>query len=68
MPMLNAAWHKKHPMPMKSSLEQRVEWHLGHAQACGCREMPPTVVAELRRRRIAVPKRRPARSISKPKP
>jgi hypothetical protein len=54
MATLNVIWHKKHPMPMKSSLEQRVEWHLGHAKACGCREMPPTVLAELRRRRIAV--------------
>ena len=67
MAMLNATWHKQHPMPMKSSLEQRVEWHLDHAKACGCREMPPTVLAELRRRRIAVPHRRSARPIAKPK-
>ena len=68
MAMLNATWHKQHPIAMKSSLAQRVEWHLTHAKACGCRDMPPTVLAELRRRRIAVPKRRLAKPVSKSKP
>jgi hypothetical protein len=58
MSKLNAPWHKQHPMPMKSTLDQRVEWHVAHAKACGCRDMPPTIVAALKSRRIAVPTRR----------
>lgn len=48
---MNAAWHRKHPMPKNPSLEQRVDWHLAHADACGCRRMPPTVIKALRVRR-----------------
>jgi hypothetical protein len=61
MTKLNAAWHLKHPMPPNASLDQRVRWHLGHAKACGCREIPPSMLAEFKTRRIAVPARRPGR-------
>ena len=47
---INAFWHQKHPMPKNPALEQRVDWHLAHAKACGCRNIPKTVVAELQRR------------------
>lgn len=56
--MLNAAWHDTHPMPKSATLDQRVTWHLAHAKACGCRAMPATVAAELKRRGIAAPQRR----------
>jgi hypothetical protein len=46
-------------MPMGSTLDQRVEWHVAHARACGCREMPPTVIKELKRRARQTPKRSP---------
>jgi hypothetical protein len=36
-------------MPKNASLAQRVQWHLAHAKVCGCREIPETVRAELRR-------------------
>ena len=58
MSKLNAAWPKKHPMPMKSTLAQRVTWHVSHAKACGCRDLPPTIVSELKARRIAQPAKR----------
>jgi hypothetical protein len=48
---MNALWHRRHAMPKTPSLEQRLRWQVAHAKACGCRKMPPTVVAELRRRR-----------------
>jgi hypothetical protein len=57
---INAAWHARNPMPPKAALEQRVAWHLRHAKACGCREIPATVVAELRRLGRRVPARRKA--------
>lgn len=47
---MNVEWHTNHKLCRNATLEQRVEWHLEHAQACACREMPASVVAELRRR------------------
>ena len=47
---LNAEWHLAHRMPPKATLEQRLAWHLEHAQHCGCREMPASIRAELARR------------------
>jgi hypothetical protein len=50
--MLNKEWHKAHPMPMKSTLDQRVEWHLEHQKHCGCRkELPRTIREEIDRRK-----------------
>jgi hypothetical protein len=56
--LINAKWHKQHVMPMGSTLSQRVDWHVAHAKACGCREIPPTVLKELRRLGKSAPKRR----------
>ena len=53
--MLNAAWHDAHPMPARATLAKRVDWHVAHAKACGCRPMPATVVAELKRRGATKP-------------
>lgn len=50
---LNAAWHEAHPMPPNPTLDQRVEWHLAHAEACGCRPTPLSVAAEIARRDAA---------------
>ena len=51
--MINAAWHEGHPMPPRATLDQCVTWHVAHAKACGCRPMPASVVAELKRRDAA---------------
>jgi hypothetical protein len=53
MERLNATWHLKHPMPRNASWEQRVKWHIGHAKACDCREVPKTILAEFKTRRIS---------------
>ena len=42
---LNAAWHKRNPMPRNPTLNQRVTWHLAHARACGCRPIPKSVLS-----------------------
>ncbi len=55
--MLNRDWHKTHRMPEHPTLEQRVDWHLAHAIACGCREMPDTIKREIEKRGLAVPER-----------
>jgi hypothetical protein len=56
---MNARWHATHPMPRNASLDDRVTWHLAHADHCACRGIPATVAAELRRRERAVPVRSP---------
>lgn len=61
MGKINAAWHEAHPMPKNPSLDERVDWHLAHAAACGCRGLPASILAELARRGIAPPSP-PARS------
>lgn len=54
-PKLNREWHLSHRMPMHSTLDQRVEWHIEHLKHCGCRkDLPPTILKELTRRGIDV--------------
>ena len=55
---MNREWHLAHVLGSKASLDRRVEWHLEHAQVCGCWPIPPSVVAEMRARGIDVPERR----------
>jgi hypothetical protein len=56
MSNINAAWHKANLMPKKATLEQRVDWHLAHLKACGCRkDLPTSIVTELKRRGIKPP-------------
>lgn len=57
-PRINAAWHRAHRMPAGATLAQRVRWHAGHARACGCREMPASIAAELRKREVVVLRRK----------
>jgi hypothetical protein len=49
-PRLNAEWHRANRIPAKPTLDQRIAWHLAHAEACGCRKMPAGIVAELKQR------------------
>jgi hypothetical protein len=49
---LNATWHRTNRMPVRASLDQRVEWHLAHAKACSCRDLPASILKELKRRGI----------------
>jgi hypothetical protein len=42
---INAAWHRKHPMPKNPTVEQRVAWHREHAVECACRPVPPKLRA-----------------------
>jgi hypothetical protein len=48
--LMNAEWHKKHPMPKNPTLEQRVRWHISHARQCGCRPMPAPIIIEIKKR------------------
>ena len=48
---MNAEWHRKNRMPKNATLEQRINWHKGHAKACSCREMPESIRKEIERRK-----------------
>jgi hypothetical protein len=56
---INQAWHSKHRMPARATLEQRIRWHLAHARHCACREIPRTVLAALEQRGVKPPRARP---------
>jgi len=38
---INADWHRSHKMPKNPTVDQRVEWHVAHAEHCRCRPIPP---------------------------
>lgn len=42
--MLNRKWHQQNRMPDGATQQQRIEWHVAHAKACGCRPIPPTLL------------------------
>lgn len=60
MGKINAGWHKSNRMPSRATLDQRVEWHLAHLRACGCRtDLPASIQAELKRRGLIPGERTP---------
>jgi hypothetical protein len=56
---INRDWHDRHRMPKRATLVERVRWHVAHTRACGCRALPKSIVAELKRqgRRLPTGKR-----------
>lgn len=44
---MNARWHQQHRMPQNAGLSARVAWHVAHRKACGCRPVPPSILAAL---------------------
>jgi len=47
---VNAEWHRAHPLGTHASLDDRVAWHLSHAEACACRPVPASIAAEIHAR------------------
>ncbi len=52
---LNRRWHRDNRMPERPSDEQRIAWHLEHAQVCGCRPIPKGVLKLLQAKGIEAP-------------
>ena len=44
---LNKEWHRLHRMPPRATREERVKWHVAHARACACREVPGSIKADV---------------------
>ena len=53
--MINAIWHRAHPMPKNPTLDQRIAWHVAHAEHCGCRPIAGRLREEMERRGIEIP-------------
>jgi hypothetical protein len=49
---INKEWHVAHPMPKNPSIEQRIEWHVEHCKNCACRDIPPKLKVEIKKRNI----------------
>lgn len=54
---INAKWHRANRMPANPTLDQRIAWHLAHAEACGCRAISGKLKQEMERRGIKIPSR-----------
>jgi hypothetical protein len=50
LPSLDAEWHRLHELPPHPTREQRIDWHVHHARACGCGTLPETIRAEVQLR------------------
>ena len=37
---MNKLWHEQNKMPLKPTLEQRIQWHKEHQKHCACRKAP----------------------------
>ena len=44
---MNAEWHKKHVLPKRASLEERIAWHREHQKRCACRPVPATLEKQM---------------------
>lgn len=49
---INKEWHLKHPMPQHPTIDQKIEWHLAHQKACGCRKITAKLAEEMKKRGI----------------
>ena len=54
---INAAWHRQNPMPKNPTIDQRIAWAIEHATACGCRDIPAKLRAEMDKRGMVPPPR-----------
>jgi hypothetical protein len=49
---LNREWHLKHSMPKNPTEEERLRWHAEHMTHCHCRDVPPKLLAEMKKRQL----------------
>ena len=52
MSKTNKLWHERNRMPRNPTVQQRIEWHLAHADNCGCRPVPQGVLSLMQARGI----------------
>ncbi len=40
---MNTDWHEEHQLAPSAPMDERVRWHLQHADKCACRPIPKDV-------------------------
>jgi hypothetical protein len=45
---INKEWHEQNKMPLKPTLEQRMQWHLEHQKNCQCRPIPENLKKQMK--------------------
>ena len=53
MSTINREWHEKNRMPSNPTIEQRMIWHIEHAEHCLCRPIPEKLAAEIKKWKAA---------------
>lgn len=53
---INKDWHQANKMPKKPTLDQRIVWHVEHAKYCSCRPLHGSILEEIKKRGISIPK------------
>jgi hypothetical protein len=46
---INKVWHEKNKMPKNPSDEDRITWHIKHAENCACRQPSAKLLAEMKK-------------------
>jgi hypothetical protein len=58
MSKINREWHLANKMPKSASrrttLDQRVAWHVAHARNCTCRPLDGKILEEIKKRGIVI--------------
>jgi hypothetical protein len=49
---MNKLWHAENRMPAKATLEQRIQWHKEHQEHCACREVPKSLLAYIKIKKL----------------
>jgi hypothetical protein len=49
---MNKEWHKANKLSPKALLDERIRWHLAHAKQCGCRPIPQSILAVIKKRKL----------------
>ena len=53
---INKEWHLQNKMPKNPTLDERVKWHIDHANNCSCREIPAKIKEEIKKREVDLQK------------
>jgi len=46
---MNKRWHDRHKMPRDATAVEKLKWHLKHHKHCGCRPIPKSLLAAVKR-------------------
>jgi hypothetical protein len=46
----NVEWHLKNYLPLDSTIDQRVQWHIDHARKCPCPSIDADILEEMKKR------------------